>query len=390
MTVPAMSAAAGRDKPPARKNADIGIALVTSLDDFAAMRGEWDALFERSALPQQVFQSFTFLWHWARHYLDAKSALSIVIGRMDGRLVMVWPLVRRRWLGLDTLRFMGVPVAQFGDVLVDGDQDAAILLRAGWDAVIGLNADFLEARKVRADSVFAAVGFRGEGILLDSARAPFAELHNRVGTDGPGSAYSARERSNYRRRVRRLAEHGAVVFREYGPGAEAGACADAAVAMKKKWLDHHAIVSPTIADPRFTAFFNDLALDADGGSPLRVSTIECDGRPVGIDLSLDCKGHAFGHVIATDLSFEREGVGRVLVHQVFANARRRGNRIFDLLTPADLYKMQHADGMVCVEDIAFPFTLRGRLMCDVGLKRVLPVVKSLAKRLPAGIVGRLF
>jgi CelD/BcsL family acetyltransferase involved in cellulose biosynthesis len=299
---------------------------------------------------------------------------------------MAWPLVRRKQAGIDTLAFMGTPVAQFGDLLIDKGPEAENWLRAGWTTVQSLGADLFEARKVRADSVFYRCPIEDRSIVFDHQEAPFADLTRRVGADGPGNAYSAKERSNQRRHLRRLAERGEIAFRQHDPGLRAAELASQAVVLKRQWLKRSSILSPTVSDPRFEAFFHDIAADSKNGSPLRVSVIECDGKPAGIDLSFDCKGHTFGHVLASDPGYEREGAGAILVHQVFANARRRGNTTFDLLAPADPYKLQHADGSTPVQDIVVPFTARGRLFAELVLLRLKPTAKAAARLLPAQLL----
>jgi CelD/BcsL family acetyltransferase involved in cellulose biosynthesis len=363
-----------------------GIEIVSALDAFEALRPEWDALFDRAAMPQQLFQSHSFLSHWARHYLDRSMTLHIIAGRQDGRLVMIWPLVRRRRLGFTLLQFMGSPVAQFGDILLDSGTDSGALADAGWAAVEGSGADLFLAQKVRADSAFFRLPSVRQPVAVECQQAPFADLAVRVCGDGPGSAYSPRDRSSYRRRLRRLAEPGALAFRAFMPGAEAAKLALQAIAFKLGQLERGAILSTTLADPRFAAFFQDCA--ADPASALRVSTLERAGRPIGIDLSFDCKGKSFGHVIASDPDCEREGVGGVLIHHVFAAAKTRGSSAFDMMAPADPYKLRHADGQTGVGNQAFAFTLAGRIYCDAVLKHVRPWAKGLVKKLPAGLLRR--
>lgn len=156
-TLPAVPMGASHEKRavPGR-DATLRLGLIEQVDAFLALREEWDALFERAALPHQVFQSHVVLRHWAAHYLDAQTRLSIVTLRRGGRLVMVWPLVRQHRLGIMTLRFMGIPIAQFGDVLVETTGDEAELLGTDWSAVRSLRADIFEARKLRADSALAS------------------------------------------------------------------------------------------------------------------------------------------------------------------------------------------------------------------------------------------
>ncbi|SFJ90263.1 Acetyltransferase involved in cellulose biosynthesis, CelD/BcsL family [Bosea sp. OK403] len=379
---PSMAAPATRDGAPA-------IDIVSEHGGFLALQPEWDALFARAALPQQVFQSHVFLRHWAQHYLEAGSRLSIVTARRGGRLVMVWPLITQRRFGMTILRFMGVPVAQFGDVLVERTGHEAELLQAGWAAVRGLRADLFELRKLRTDAALASTGMPGDAILLEQREAPYADLDLRVGREGPSAVYAARERSNHRRRLRRLSERGDISFTTLDPGPQAAVLAAEAIAMKQVALTRHGIVAPTVADPRFAAFFHDLAGDAEGGSPLRIAVIRCDDQAIGIDLALDCKQVSFGHVIATHPDHERGGVGGILVHRSFAAAKARGNTLFDLLAPADAYKLEHADGQTVVSDSMLPLSWWGRLVCRLGLRHLRPTLRAAVRNLPEPVTRRL-
>lgn len=360
------------------------LELIEDVPRFLALRPEWEALFQRAASPQQLFQSHVFLRHWAALYLGADARLSIVVAWRGGELAMAWPLLRQRRYGLDILRVMGAPVGQFSDILAESDADA--LLRAGWNLVRQLGADLFEARRLRADSRLALSGLLADARCGDRQQAPFADLARRVGESGPSTAYSARERSNHRRRLRRLEERGDLAFKALSPGPDAARLARTAVAMKRATFARHGIVAPVIDDPRFGTFFEGLALDSSGEISLDLAAITCDGLPVGIDLSLGCKGRSFGHILAVDPDQGRGGVGKILIHHSFACARARGHAIFDLLAPAEPYKLEHADGCVAVSDHLLPLSLKGRLACRLGLQHWRPALKTMARRLPPGVV----
>ena len=137
----------------------IDLRLVAERQDFDALEAEWNELFIRSAGPTHVFQSFNFCWHWANHYLGSSRGgipglnLSVVTGRRNGRLVMVWPLVCERVRGITQTFWMGDPVSQYGDVLIDADVDALPAMRAALDFLRArTNSDLLRLRRVRSDS----------------------------------------------------------------------------------------------------------------------------------------------------------------------------------------------------------------------------------------------
>lgn len=344
---------------PAHKDAaGVRMRVVEGLDGFLALREDWNILFERCAQPHQVFQSHLLLSLWARSYGELSRDMAVVTAWQGERLVGALPLVRVRTAGAVALRLMGARIAQFDDMLLDPDCDPDTRARL-WTAIGELGADYLDVRRVRADSALRQV-LQGCGQPFEMSEAPFACLATRVGKDGPGEAYSSKERSNFRRRLRRLGERGHLSMTTYPAGSHAVSLAMEAIAMKRRFLRRIGVLRSAVNAPEFASFFAGAAADPKSG--LFVSTIEIDGRPVAIDLSFLCKGTGFGHVLASDPEWEREAVGSLLVHHVFAAAKEAGTTTFDLLAPADPYKMRHADGTTPVASHIYPFTAKGRLV----------------------------
>lgn len=361
---------------------DTRISILEGLDAFVAMKAEWDALFARSGRPQQVFQSHPMLSVWAKAYGELARDVVVVAAHAGDRLVAALPLIRRRRFGVTGLRFMGSRIAQFDDMLLDHRCSADVADHI-WQAVAALNADYLEARRVREDSAFWSVG-SGKGRIFERLEAPSACLASRAGEDGPGEAYSSKDRSNYRRRLRRLGERGNLTMGVYAPGAQAVALAMEAIAMKRRFLRRIGVMASAVYAPEFASFFAGAASDPASG--LLVSTVELDSRPVAIDLSFTCKGTGFGHVLATDPEYEREAVGSLLVHHVFDSAKRAGAKTFDLLAPADRYKLRHADASTRVESRIYPLSVRGSVVAT-AYAHGLPAARH-ASRLVANWRGR--
>ena len=71
------------------------------MSDFEAMAPEWNALFARAGRAEQVFQTFGWNWHWARHYLASADRpngprLAIVTGHVNDGLALVMPFAIER------------------------------------------------------------------------------------------------------------------------------------------------------------------------------------------------------------------------------------------------------------------------------------------------------
>jgi hypothetical protein len=237
----------------------VTVETVRGLDGFARLQPEWNSLFHRWAAPHQIFQSHAFLSAWVEAYANDGAELAVVTFRLHSRLVAVIPLVRRHWLGVDVLQFMGAPVSQFDDMLVDADLAGYVLARIP-PALAELGADLLEARRIREDSALWRIP-AGMPFVFERMEAPFADLAARVEDSQPGQVYSSRDRSNYRRRLRRLCEARQAPVSFDRSGREAADLAGQAVAMKTAALRRDGVDWETVGCSKFRDFFCRLAHD---------------------------------------------------------------------------------------------------------------------------------
>ena len=368
-------------QPPPSAAPVLAFAVIADKAAFAALAAEWSQLFERSGRPHQVFQTFAWLWGWANHYLEKNVSLAIVTGRRGGRLALVWPLVSRRRMGLRILSFMGEPLSQYGDALVEDCEDEAALTAQALAFVMTLRVDVVSLRRVRDDAALAATLGASTERTGAPARAPFVDFAGARDAAAFEKRFSAKLRSDRRRRLRRLEDIGPIAFEHHGPGPRARALTETALAFKQDWARRSGRIATALADPRFGRFFIDAA---DGGAhapDLRVFAMFCGGAPIGVELSVACKGRVFGHVLASKPGFERQGAGAILAGRSIVDALERGFCGYDLLAPADPYKMEWASGCVGVSDFALARTSAGRLYKWAWLDFGREALRSLAKRL---------
>jgi CelD/BcsL family acetyltransferase involved in cellulose biosynthesis len=375
-------------------------ALVTDRDAFDALEPEWNHLFDRAGRGIQVFQTFNWNWHWCNHYLGegsrggAVASLAVVTARRAGRLVMVWPLVRERVAGLCQLSWMGEPVSQYGDVLIEDRPDAAALLREAWSFITAeLTPDLVRLRKVRDDASVAPLLAECGALPTLRLEAPYLDLSSAKDFAAYEQRYSPRSRRNRGRLRRRFAERGAMAIECYQGGARAGDLATQAIALKRDWLTDRGIVSPALFDPRIEGFFADVAEAATHPAGCQVSALTSDGEAAAIEITVLCKERTVMHVIVFNLAYEKAGAGVLLLEESIARSFDKGCRAFDLLAPADGYKLDWADAVTGVGDWALPLSLKGWLYARVylgfareGIKRALAALPaSVRRRLAAGV-----
>lgn len=378
---------AARMAPRASDAVATEFAVVSDRASFDALEAEWSDLFARAGRPEQAFQSFNWLWHWANHYLSRRGAtLAVVTARRNGRLVLIWPLVRERHAGLVTLAWMGAPVSQYGDVLIDHVEDAADLVVASWRYVsAALAPDLVVLRKVRADAAIAPFLAGLGATVTDRQQAPYLDLASAPDFAAYEARYPAKARKNRRRQQRRLEERGAAGFETHAGGAPARDLALRALELKRAWLSERGLVSPALSDERMSRFIADVADGASHPTGCRVSALKSAGEPAAIEIAFACNGRLLVHVIVYALKFAKTGAGNLLVEECVRQAKRERFERFDLLAPGDAYKMEWADGAVAVDDVAIALTRAGRYYRAIYLDIIRGRLKAAVGMLPTGV-----
>jgi CelD/BcsL family acetyltransferase involved in cellulose biosynthesis len=361
-------------------------ALISERAGFDALEAEWNALFQRCGRGTQVFQTFNWNWHWCNHYLGAPSELAVVTARRRGRLVMVWPLVQTRSAGLTQLAWMGEPVSQYGDVLIEESAGAAALLRDAWSFIVSdLAPDVARLRKVRDDAAIAPLLAETAALPTQRLEAPYLDLAGAKDFAAYEQRYSPRSRRNRRRLARRFEERGAMGLERHQAGDRARDLALHAIALKRDWLKQRGLVSPALSDPRMGAFFADVAQASTHPVGCQVSALTSNGEAAAIEIDIRCKDRTAMHVIVFDLKYEKAGAGVLLLEETIAKSFDGTCRVFDLLAPADGYKLDWADAVTGVTDWALPLSLKGRLYARLYLGLARPAVKATLEVLPASL-----
>jgi CelD/BcsL family acetyltransferase involved in cellulose biosynthesis len=372
----------------ARSAATLDWQVVATRVEFEALAADWTALNARTAGASRIFLGYNWNWHWCNHYLDeSANRLAIVVGRKGSDVVAIWPLLKQRVAGLTVVGFMGVPVSQYGDVLIDrSDPRHESWLREGWDYVIGsMQADLVSLRKVREDSAIAGL-LRGLGLAKDNQqRAPYIDLRGAASFEAFEQRYSSKDRKNRRRKRRRMEEAGAVTCGRVATDEQRAASIALAMQRKCAWLADEGLLSAAVADPRFGAFFRDVAGDARRQVGCDIVELAVDGHAVATKITVSQNSYRGLHFTAYDTAAEKYSPGIMILETLIAEAIADGVEVFDFMAPAAAYKLEWTSTSVGIADYAIPIGALGRLYCAVYLRRLRPLLQRLAKDGPAPV-----
>jgi CelD/BcsL family acetyltransferase involved in cellulose biosynthesis len=364
---------------------DFRFATIRDLEGLDAIEAIWNRLANSGATSQQGFQAFAVIRSWVFHYAPESGEPHIVVGYFDGRPALIWPLVRRKTFGLERLAFLGEPLCQYHDILIDRDAPAAALLAAAFAHLAASGYDILELRRVRSDSRLASFLIeRGEKITSREA-APFVDFSGFDDFASFEKTLSPKGRSCRRRRMKQIAALGAIAFeREVSPQ-RADELIDLAMHFKQQWARQDARYAPAVFDPRFAACFRDAARSPDPDARLRILAILRDGRPIGVEISYGYRDRLLAHVLAPDPAYAQYGLGNTLADAAIRDAFERGYKIYDLLAPANPFKSAWATGAIEVLDFTLTASRRGAFFDRLIASSARPLARAAFKSAPRGI-----
>lgn len=366
----------------------LDLTLVTTRQQFDALEAEWNALFQAVGKPGNPFQSFNWCWHWANNFLepDMHASFMIVTGRRNGRLMMIWPLVCHKSAGLTHLTWIGRPVTQYGDVLLDSPEPLEDL-RAGWKFLKeNAKADTVELFKVRADAAVAPLLSEIGAIATHRDAAPYADMSQHATfQDYAQQKYSKKRRSVLRRYHRRFEEMGQVETKVLHEGAEAAAATEKILAMKMKWLEAKSLVSKGLQDPRSHKFFVDAAGDSKRPTGCRLTLLTCDDNLIAADINFAVKNQSAAHIITYDLDYDKLRPGHLMTFSNLEECKKDGIEVFDFMGPDAQFKRDWSDKAIEVNDWAVPLSWKGKLWCKVYLGFARDQLKQGFQRLPTAV-----
>ena len=369
--------------------APVSLRLVDDRSAFNALEAEWTALFERAGRPEQLFQSFGWLWHWCNHFLVSRASnpsLAIVTGHRDGRLVLVLPFLVTRAGGLTTLSFMGDPVSQYGDVLIEAGPEADRDLTAAFDFVLNAaDVNLVHLRKLRADAAIAPMLRARGAVLTDVQNAPYVAFEGVADYAAFEQRYGKAARKNRKRQMRRLQDTGETSFERFASGPRASDAASLALDLKREWLRQRGLVSPAVVDVRTEGFFRDCVSGRGPATGVEVGAVISNGTVAAIEIAIQCKDRVALHLIAYDPRFEKTGAGALLMEDSVRRACQSGKAALDLLAPGTAYKYDWADRSVELSDCAIGLSAVGKLYAALYLAWVRPAAKTLVEHLPMGV-----
>lgn len=368
------------------------LSVVTSLTALRGLESKWHDLENDAQNHTSVFQSFDWVMAWAETYIaDSKRAsLHVIAGYDAEKLVFLWPLMRTKQLGFDTLTWLTDPFGQYGDVMCRKGHNAKQWIESAVNFMKRLrDVDILRLRHVRADSHLAVHAAH----LLHDARvpdaAPFLDLKQFATEAAYDERYTSTQRKRRKKIRKSLEELGPVSFARLPTGSTADVAMRDAIAEKNVWLSERGRLNRVLGCPEHLSFLKNLSRRRSGTVEVVVSEMKAGDKPVSWEVGFRHRGTHYGYITShlnalTDLS-----PGRLHMDQSQRDCLNAGMGVFDLMVPNDAHKKSWSSATVVTNDYYLPISAAGAALGHGFIRTLRPLLRKAYYNMDASTLRRL-
>jgi CelD/BcsL family acetyltransferase involved in cellulose biosynthesis len=313
------------------------VSIVEGLSGLKSLQGDWERLHRSSGAG--LFQSFAWARAWAEAIGPQERDIRIVVVE-DGDRACIVPLTLQRRLSVRRLRWLGMEVTDYCDVVAGDTWDPAELAACIRSRLPP--ADLVELRQIRAGSLADRIfGAEPEAGLV----CPYIAV-----ADGeyPKDVLYAERRA------------GALAYEVAANLAERADIVAFVIARKRLTLQRQD--RPTAEfDLTVTPFLQRLAgLDYPGGVRPYFSRLMLDGETIAAQIGFIEGGALLYYLPAFDFAHRLHSPGHLLILNLLRDAKAMGLQTVDLLRGDEPYKFKWTDRTQTLSAAEWPATWRGR------------------------------
>jgi CelD/BcsL family acetyltransferase involved in cellulose biosynthesis len=375
----------------------IEFSVITDDDGFRDLEDDWRSL-SASADPSHFFQTFDWCWYaWQRVASRLGRRLRILVGRVDQRVVMIWPLM----IAGAFLRVLGSDLSEYHDVLIAPGPERSIWLKAALRAAKRLGGSALLLRDVRPDADLAGFLLRQE--KRGRSRTAQTSFLLRMGEFADWQSYfealPKQLKGDQRRQWRRLAELPSPArFEVVEQGDEQLELVRWMHSEKTRWLEAHGMPGDAFGSDNYRDFLCCVipAL-ARNNMVLTCRIVSGDEILAGL-LGFVYRGYFVFFMFSYDPKWAAYSPGRLVMAKAIEWCFEQKVHTFDMFLGAESYKTIWSNDELAISDYFVPLTPEGRIIeawHSMGYSRFFarPWFSAISRRTPSrlrrAIAGRL-
>ena len=349
-------------EPASQYATGLHVEMINDSDALNHIETEWRELCQR-APEHNFFQTFTWAWAWYKYFIEpSESELCIVTVRMDGRLVLIWPLVVYKQGLWHVGKWLGSGSGQYGDLVIEEGPDRSIWLEVAWRAITtDYGIDVLHLEHIRKDAVVRRFLIDKKGRLKVTSTAPYVDITEYEDWYEYHAGLKRGFRRNMFRTRRRLIEKGRLEHRLIEEPSEFESVVTKSISLKLNWLKKRNLYGRLLEKPESERWLMHVALAAQKDNALKMATLSLNDTVIATSIGFYYRKRYYAYFGAFDIDYTSFQPGKLEITYALMWAFENDVETFDLMPPTDDYKLDWARHEVTVENFASYPTIWGRI-----------------------------
>ena len=358
------------------------ISVITDLNGMKSLEVEWNHLFD-DIKEKFYFYGFSWNWHACQHFVKKRRlGLRIIVGRVDGRVVLIWPLVVVRFFGWQIVKWLGSQTLEYHDLLVRDEPEKHRWLASAWSHMrseFKADAVLLECVRDGAE-VISILGQQPSTVRLYDY-APSVEWEDWKGWPEYFSSLSRKLRTDHRRQLKRLEATGAVSLERVESDATCKDVIEWMFVQKQVWSESKGTEQFWASVPEYPDFLKAAAETAQKSGNLFVATLEQNQTLIAALFGFCAGSNMALWKMTYDSKWETYSPGRVLWIKALEWSYDAGHKICDFMPRAYPFKYRFTKRHTAVRMYYIPFTFWGRIFVLLHASRLRSFLRPLANLL---------
>ncbi len=344
-----------------RPRMDLICELVDSTEQLKNLNIEWQKLFE-SGDKNLYFQSHEWISSWWQFYgEEAGYELSIIVVRSvgDGELLLIWPLVVKRYGLCHVGMWPCQDIGQYGDVLISDNVEVEDCLDVVWEQLSRSQIDLLKLSQVREDAkVYSFLNDKGQ-INGESESTYWVDFEGLESWESYMLSRSKNFRKRQKRMLKQFSELGELSFEVVDDQNSIPKVLSDLLEIKRKWLADAGIYGRILERQEAREWLIDIGLKAHAQGKLNLTILRLDDQIVAGQVAFISDNELSAHIGAYDVQYRRFGIGRIQTEDAIRWAHENGYQLFDFMPPYAEYKTSWTNSEVKVDNFLCTLSFKG-------------------------------
>jgi CelD/BcsL family acetyltransferase involved in cellulose biosynthesis len=369
---------------PQRGTGVVELDVLTTLADLVEAGPAWQALDASSIADMVYFQSFDWCMAWMCVHAGQEHVPHVIMVRIDGQLMAVWPLmIERQLFGTRILRSLGSPHTQYGNILTATGSLSSPVVQAlrNYLAVLKL-ADSLIVPYVPATSPLVQVlGLATRVSALDNDGTQF-DIAGYTTMAAHHQSLPKKRRYARQKTIAALGSIGPLTLHVLHPDDAGFAQAlTTSLHQKDEWLANTGRMGSALASGEHETFLARLPkLGTHDGA--MVFVLKAGERVVATQVGFLQRGHYYYYLGSFDWSLRQFSPGSLIIEMILEWLAAREVRVFDLLGNPEGFKQRWATRPMALTGHMMNFSMKGALYATLWPRLLRPALKRMYLALP--------